>query len=252
MALGDNNYSSNSNFDRITIGQYSEYGGANKNATLEASRLSYSFYGGTLRIAIAPKKEETPEGKVTFDYKNMGEAYLNHTKCRILRDAILAMREDPTIHNVGVPTGDKLISFSDGSELGIDKPVLIIRELDQQGQIKSAYIYEFKVNEYYYSVINFDASNSNYEKRFYNNIEVDQLIDQLDSYVKAMTGSYSYATVDALVNNKEIGEVLRNIASQVGVPQNTTKANYRNSYFNNQNNNSGSFRQGTINDIREG
>lgn len=254
MALGDSNYNNEGN-GKIVISHFSEYGSANSTGQSASSRLSFSFYGRTLKIAIAPMiKIENDKPVYDYSKENSGIAYLNHTKARILREAILSMRNDDSISNVGVPTSNKLVTFTNGKELGIDTPALIIRELDQNGSILSTYIYEFKTNNDYYSVNNFVSETSSYDKVFYNNIEIDQFLDLLEQYYKAASGAYAYAAAEAIVNCREIGGAIRDIASQVGVPNNTSRANYSNrSFFNNNNGGgtSGSFRQGTLDSMRE-
>lgn len=253
MALGDSNYSSErkSNKEKIVISQYSDYSASNKDGVVASSRLSYAFYGGTLKITIAPRDPQSSDEKPSYNYQNAGNIYLQHTKCRILRDAILEMKNNPSIHNVGVPSKDKLISFSDGTELGIETPALIIREISEDGTPTSVYIYEFK-NNFHYSVVNFNDKDASFDKNYHTDLEVDQFIEILDSYIKAMTGAQAYVTLDMFTNADEAGNVLRNVASQVGVPENTSRANYRqqNSYFNNNGNINGSFRQANINDLR--
>lgn len=254
MALGDPNNNNEGN-GKIVISHFSEYGSANSTGQSASSRLLFSFYGRTLKVAIAPMiRMENDRPVYEYSKENSGVAYLNHTKARILREAILSMKEDSSISNVGVPTSNKLITFTNGKELGIDTPALIIRELDPNGQVLSTYIYEFRTNNDYYSVNNFVAETSAYDKVFYNNIEVDQFLDLLEQYYKAATGAYAYATTEAIVNCREVGGAIRDIASQVGVPNNTSRPNYSNrSFFNNNNGGGGTggFRQGTLDSMRD-
>ena len=189
MALGGGS-NNNQNNKKSTPTVYSEYGSKNDNG-IDPSALSFEYFGALLAVKIAPILANPTETQ-KYDYKNAKAAYLTHTK------AILLAREIKNVLNGDYPIGgvnssDKLISFSDGKELGASFYCLTIRELDVNGSIVSSHVYEFK-NNFHYSIQNFDQTTSNYDKCFHDNIEIEQLIYQLESYAESMTNAVA-ATV---------------------------------------------------------
>lgn len=259
MALG-NSYEDNNEKKFYEPTVYSDYRMSNTEG-VDPSALSFSFYRGMLKIAISPKKNTE---KIAFDHENNICVYLTHTKARMLAEEIKTLIANPnTMNNVGVTTGDGLISFSDGKELGINGYCLIIRKIDEQtGVATSSYAYEFK-SDYHYSIRNFNDKSKNgtiFDKYFYNDLEVYQFITILEEYYKSATGAIAYSVIDqSKYNNSRMDTKIGLIAEKLGVEfksAGSRSVGNRNSFFNNNGVGNGmnkptTFRQSTIDDLSD-
>lgn len=191
MALG--NYDNNKKEQYMPV-YYSQYNTGNPEG-VDPSSLSYSFYNRMLKLSISPVKMNNGD-KISYDHENAATVWLTHTKARLLHDAILKVLNGD-ISNGGVPTGPEgLVRFSDGKELGINNYCLIINKVNESGEVTSSYAYEFKT-KYHYFVENFNPNDSSHKKTYVNNLEIQQLLDVLESYYVAMTGAVAYSVMDA-------------------------------------------------------
>lgn len=216
MALG--NYDNNKKEQYMPV-YYSEYGTGNAEG-VDPSSLSYTFYNRMLKISISPLKMNNGD-KIAYDHDNAAIVWLTHTKARMLYDQILRVLAGD-IANGGVPTGKEgLIRFCDGKELGVNNYCLIINKVNENGEVISSYAYEFK-SKYHYAVENYDPKNSSHKKAYYDQIEVQQLLDLLRMYYEAMTGAQAYANLDALrfINNSTTTKIDL-IMSKLGVEYKT-------------------------------
>ena len=259
MALGDTN--NNNNRDSYYDPEvYSQYSMSNKDGVVDPSRLSISFWKSLMKISIIPMLSN-PTQEHVWDTDNQISAYINHTKARELCigiDRVLDNEKYPDVHSWGVPSSvDGIISFSDGKEVGLDTPCLIIRKIDQEtGREISGYVYEFHYG-HHYAVVNFDPKNGEYDKVHLDSIEVEQFKDLLKSYYGAMTNTVAYSVV-ANPQFKRISYKIDKIGEAVGIQD--SKTNYSNkggtSYFNKESGsglNNGGLKQptrsSTIDDI---
>lgn len=198
---------------------YSPYRMSNIEDSIDPSCITFTYWNETLKISIAPKKQGNGD-QVAFDYENAIAIYLNHTKARILYDEICRFQEDPVKYNSsGIPSGQGLITISNGKEFGIDCPCIVIRKIDENGAIVSSYAYQIKDN-YYYSIRNYDEKNNTFDKvtTDYASIELEQLKTLLMEYYKAMTGAIAYSVMDQ--NRFDVGRTsnkLDQIAAKLGV-----------------------------------
>lgn len=198
MALGDYNNNNQKKYYEPIL--YSPYGTSNTEG-VDPSALSYQFYNGLLKISISPMKVGAKPGdKQMWDHDNGISAWLTHVKAQILHDEIIYVLNHPDeINNSGVPTGsDGLISFSNGKELNVSSPCLIIRKIDQNtGSPTSVYAYQFKDN-YHSAIRNFNPDNpQQYDSYTYKNFEIDQLLTILSEFARSSCGAYAYATMNA-------------------------------------------------------
>lgn len=251
--LGDT-YNNNKNDRKVNNDPtvYSNYKFSNINS-IDPSSLSITFWSNTMKLTIAPKKNTT-NGDISFDYDNATSAYLTHTKARILAEEIRAFMEGK-INSVSVDTSRNLISISNGKEFGVNSLFLVIRTFDQTNNtVSSSYAYEFK-KQYHYAIRNFDEKNiDNFEKTYYDDLEIEQFLTLLEEYYKAMTGAIAFTVVDQQkYNNSRINTKLDSIANKLGIDWNTgNKNNGGNSgaFFSNREPQSTStFRSGSIEDL---
>lgn len=251
MALG-NTYNQNNEKQQYHPTVYSPYKMTNAESVIDPSSLSFSFWNSTLKITIAPKKQLNND-EVAFDYDNAVAIYLNHTKARILYDEICKFQMDPEKYNSsGVPSGQGLITISNGSEFGYNSPCLVIRKIDESGATTSSYAYQFKT-DYYYSIRNYNQSNGAFDKvtADYNNIEIEQLKTLLIEYYTAMCGAMAYSVIDQRkYEDSRVSGKLEQIASKLGVSfgkNNTANKGSYSSVFNNRQ--ATNFTSETLDDI---
>ena len=197
MALGDYN-SNKPKYKELEV--YSNYGMTNAEGVVDPSALSISFFRNLMKVSIAPKMQN---GNGKWDNENAASVYLTHTKARVLYQVIRDVLdpEKPHIKNGGVNSGTGetvgLITFSDGTEMGLQNPCLIIRKIGQQGEVLSMYVYEFKFN-YHNAIINFDGNSSQYEQVYFDNLEIEQFLDALQEYYIAMVNATAYSVANQM------------------------------------------------------
>lgn len=201
MALG--NYNDNNSKKYYEPLVYSRYGTTNTEG-VDPSALSFQFYNRMLKLSIAPMKPNAkPDDRNPWDNENAIAVWLTHTKAKMLHDEIkYAMANPDTCFNAGVTIGDEtLVSFSNGKELGVSAPCLIIRKINREdGAVMSVYAYQFKTNfKTYNSVRNYDQNNpGSFDSHTYSNIEIDDLLTILQTYYEASSGAQAYSVLSAM------------------------------------------------------
>lgn len=254
MALG-NNYDNNKKDQYMPV-YYSAYNTGNPNG-VDPSALNYSFYNRMLKLSISPVKMNTGD-KISYDHDNAAVVWITHTKARMLRDEIIKVMKGE-ISNGGVNTGvEGLVRFCDGKEFGINNYCLVINKVNESGEVTSSYAYEFKT-KHHFAVENFDPKDSSHKKVYNNDLEVQQLIDLLESYYIAMTGAMAYSVMDANrfttnTNNSKIDLIM----SKMGIeykPGTTSRQSSGSSYFDNSRGSSSdsdrSMRSATMDDLED-
>ena len=224
MALGDNRNTNREEHFEPEI--YSQYSMSNKDGVVDPSRLSIKFWKSLMKISIIPMLNN-PTQEHVWDVDNQIVAYINHTKARELYEGIerVLSKDYPDVHSCGVASSvDGLVSFSDGKEVGLDSPCLIIRKVDQDtGKELSSYVYEFHYN-YHHLIVNYDPKSGNHDKVYIDSLEVEQFKELLRSYYQSMTNSVAYTVVTNPQFKRLAGRV-DSIAEAVGV-QTDSKPNY--------------------------
>ena len=247
MSLGNtyNNNQGNNNSKGPDYSMYSNYRMNNAESKIDATCITFRYWKTNLCIGIFPRKN-TGNDEVAFDMDNGITIYLSHIKCRILKHEIELFLKDPITYNsVGVPSGQAVITISNGSEYGKDAPCITIRKVNEVGDVVASFAYEFKRN-YHFSVRNCDGKNFDTIYDDYQNIEIEQLVTLLDEHIKASTGAVSFAVNDQSRYSaayRAVTTSLDAIAGALGVETARNNNNQRrygnNSYFNQNNSNNG-------------
>ena len=217
---------------------YSGYRMNNAESEIDATCLTFRYWKNSLCISINPKKN-TNNGEVAFDMDNGITIYLSHTKARILKNEINLFLQDPVSYNgVGVPSGQSVVTISNGSEYGKNNPVLTIRKLGEGGIVVSSFAYEFKRN-YHYSIRNYIGS-SDFDSVYddYQNIEIEQMVTVLDEYIKAATNAIAFTVMDQRkYSASRVENTINSIASALNVEVKSNSSSGKrfnsSSYFNN-------------------
>ena len=234
---------------------YSPYRFNNTESSIDKTCLTIGVWNRMLKITISPRKENTEE--VVFDIEKGLTVYLNHSKAKILANEMRNFLRDPDTYNgSGVPSGSGIISISNGSEFGVDTPVMVIRKLDDTGNVVSSFAYEFK-RGYYFSVRGYNGGrNFVKETAAYDKLEIEEMILILDQYCEAMTYMFAYSVLDVNKYNEDrMNKKLNSIAEKLGVEVNRGNSrpgsNFSSStsFFNNSSSNSESYTPATLDDI---
>ena len=175
---------------------YSQYRMNNANSSVDKTCLTLQYWKNALRISICPRNPDSPDDAPTFDVKNGISVYLNHNKARILYHELCGFMENPEEYdNHGVDSGSGLITFSTGKEFNSKFPLIIIRRIDETGNISSSFAYEVK-GEYHYAVCGFSEQNKDFTRKYYPELELEQFKDVLRTYYESMTYATAYSVLE--------------------------------------------------------
>lgn len=239
MAFG--NYSNNKKQGPYDPTVYSPYKFNNARSTVDQTQLSIQFWNNSLRILIAPKNTDSPEDQPTFDIKNSISVYLNHAKARMLHDVLKNFMANPEEYdNTGVVAGSSIISFTTGKGFGSKFPMVIIRKVDESGNITSSFAYETK-GDYHFAVKGFTETCKEYEKLYYPNLELESLLTVLEEFVKAETRAMAYSVLDAFKFDQYRTSIkINRIGEKLGLDMNVSSSgsarSSSTSYFSRDNN----------------
>lgn len=228
MSLGDfsNNSNYNNNKKQYSPRVFSQYKMSNIESTVDATSLNPWFWNNMLVLGISPKKE-TKDGSIAFDHENAATIYLSHTKARLFYEEICKFQMNPDEYsNLGVSSGAGLIRISNGKEYGVNCPLIIISKISAEtGAVESTYAYQIK-QDYHYTVRNFDKDTSDFDKVYYNDIEIEQLKTLLITYYESMSGAFAYSVIDNLkYDMSRINTKLDSCAEKLGVEYKSSKSN---------------------------
>ena len=244
MALGSGgnfstNKDGNNKYEAPTV--YAPVRFRNPEATTDPSELSFSFWKNMLKVVISPKLEERAGDQyVMYDHNSQNNAsiLLSPMKAKMFHDDIIHMMEDDGIDSTGVTSGASgLITFSNGKEFGVDGYMLVIRKLDENGNVQSSYSYQFNKPEYYFSVRNYNESSHDYDRISHDNMEINYFLQLLEDFSNSQNFAYAYSNIDAgRFNFGRINTKIEMVMDKLGIENKPSNNNYnnRNSFFNNQ------------------
>lgn len=193
MALGQNY---NNNNDKKNTGRelYGDIKFYHPEAEIDPGALSYSFWNGMIKITISPVDKTTANSShVKYDHQNAGVIYLRPMYAYMLAQEIKNVIDGHPHLNNGIQnlSNDAVIFVCSGSEFGVASPCLAIRKIDENGNIVSTYVYQFNTN--YYAIRNFDSETKDFEKYFYENLEMITFMQTLEDFARSMNGAYAFA-----------------------------------------------------------
>lgn len=206
---------------------YSPYSFSNTFSTVDPSRMSFSFWNRMLKVTITPMIGKNDAGVPTFDKDNAISAYFTHTKALIMAREIRKFLADPATYNSsGIISNETLVTISNGEEFNQPGIYLVVRKIDKEtGNSLSSYAYHFNT-ELYNSVRNYKAADMSFITEFdeYANIEIEQLLTLLDTYVESMTYAQAYSTIDAVdYNYNQMMNCLNEICKGLGIEMKSGK-----------------------------
>lgn len=194
MSFGQNY--NNNNDDKKKSGRevYGDLKFYHPEAEVDPGALSYSFWNGMMKISISPVDKSTlNSSQPKYDHKNAGVIYLRPFQAYILAQEFKNVIAGQPQLNAGVSnlSNDAVIFVCSGSEFGVASPCLAIRKIDENGNIPSTYVYQFKTN--YYAVRNFDTDTKDFEKYFYENLELVMFMQTVEDFARSMNGAQAFA-----------------------------------------------------------
>lgn len=214
MAFGNyNNPTVNTKKDSSPT-TYSNVRFSNPESAIDPSSITFSYWKGLLRLEITPMKKNADDS-YNYDRDNSVSVFFSPTKAFMFYQQMLAFRQNPDAYmNIGINTKSAVIYLTNGvNEFGeANKGIfLVVKTVNEHGEITSAIAYQFKTTSNdYYGIVNY-AGGSNFSKNFdfTTTLEMDMLIRVFDNYLDAIGGAYAATVVDAtrFTSNSIIGRV---------------------------------------------
>lgn len=270
MALNDN-YSGNKsggsygNKEDKRPQTYSSYSSMYNIKGVDPSRISIDYFSNVLKISIAPMNK-TSGDSISFDYNNAISIFLRQNEARILCNEILNFINDPIkFNNSGIVTRSGMITVDNGKDHGTNNPCVVIRKIDENGAVASAYLYECNT-ESMYSIRNYNDKKNTFDKVTvdYTYTELYHIIEHLEQYLKGTTSAMAHSIIDnsRFINNR-LNTKIDAIAASMNIRfdrKGGNKGNYSggDSYFNNapatnysssSGSTSGGYESGTLDDL---
>lgn len=249
MALGQGLFNRTGNSQKKSINVYSNYRMTNSKdvKTFGGSSIGFVFWQGTLKISIAPLKVASGQDYPMPDRDREVSAYLKHTKARILaREVRRFLNGEAT--SVGITTGaNTFITVSDGSDFGLEQPVICIRKLNKELTALEEEIVFICRTDLHFSVHNFDKEKFDGEKDFesYKNMDLEDFVLVLEEYAKSMTNAMAYSVHEtAQYANSNINASIEAIAEKLGVGSNSSGE-----FSSSSRNSSSEFKRASLDDM---
>lgn len=257
MAFGSNYNNTNMNTKKDSSPTtYSNVRLSNPTSSVDPSSVTFSYWKGLLRLEVTPMKLNA-DSTYNYDRDNSVSVFLSPTKAFMFYQQMLAFRQNPDAYvNIGINTKSAVMYLTNGvSEFGEDNKgiFLVIKSVNEHGEVTSAIAYQFKTSSNdYYGIVNY-VGGSNFSKNydFAATIELDILIRVFDNYIDAIGGAYAATVVDAsrFSTNTIIGRI-NAIHDKLGIEYsgsgNKRRGSNASEFFNNNGNNGGySLPEGT-------
>lgn len=198
MALGNNNFKNNNKSDKKTnnsgteLTVYSSISVTNSESEVDKTSLSFSFWNGLLAVQLNQLTVDA-KGITKRDKDSYVSIYLSVPKAMMLSKQITDFIEG-TADFIGINTRAACLTI-ERDYAGSVGPVLIVRKIDEDGSITSAYAYEIR-SRYHFALSSLSEENGSlgdFKKKYYDDIELEMIKTQLDEYVRAMTNATAYS-----------------------------------------------------------
>jgi hypothetical protein len=141
-------------------------------------------------------------------------------------------------HNCGVSTNKGCIYICDGTEFGSNSTCLVIKLIDELGNVLSSIAYEFNKN-YHFAIRDFKESDKSFEKVMteYDNTELNELLTVLDTYCQSVTNATAYTVLDTIHYTTDrmsnsISAIAEKLGVEVGKKSGGSSFSSKSSFFN--------------------
>lgn len=236
MALGDS-YRNNTSTQRREVFRPTLYGYSFANTddnAIEKSRITFSMWKTTIKIAIAKSTGVDGNGYTIWDKDNQAAIYLTPIKAKMFAEIIEKFIEDPVKYSgYGVDSGKGLITISNGEEAGHPNHWCIIIRTVNKDTGKCERIDGYEIKKSSYAVFGY-SDDGQYQKdvESFANAEIEMIVSQLKDYAEAANNAIAFSVVDSMSYSHDYTTSLLNkIAGACGVSMN--QASQTKSYFSN-------------------
>lgn len=229
-----NNNNDKKNNERELFGDLKFY---HAEAEVDPGMLGYSFWNGMLKVSISPVDKSTLNSSTPkYDHDNKGVIYLRPFECYMLAQEIKTLISGQPLLNSGVQNlkKDAIVSICSGVEFGVSSPCLAIRKIDENGNIQSTYVYQFRTDNYV--IKNFDTDTKDFEKYFYENIELIMFQQTLEDFSRQMNGATAYGVqhygrFDASRTHTKLDSIAEKLGISYGNKSDNSGGGRQNSFF---------------------
>jgi len=238
MALGDTNNFGNNNNKKYEDSYYSRLVISNPNGKF----LKFKFWAGKLAMSIA----EVDSSQQKFAYKETATAFFNPMKAKIMAEELKKFIADPSHKPVGVVIGsgdpNTCVTFMyENDDIKVD-----ICKVDANGNKSGEDVFVFQ-KDYHYSVTYKDFKKLDFSKNYFNSLEIEAVIELLDSFFKTSNGSFAYSVMDmSRFNYGRLKSNTEAIMDKLGIQRASSKGP---GFFSNNNGASTDTSSNTVDDI---
>ena len=201
--------------------------------------LKFKFWAGKVVISINVGESSEQQG---FKYNETIAAFLTPLKAKMMAEELIKFKNDPNSNPVGVVSGGDpstcLTFLRDNSNVVVD-----IRKVDGKGKVTAADKFTIQ-KDYHYSVSYKNYEKLDFTKNFYNDLELQAIIDIFNNFYNACNGANAYSVLDmSRFNYGRLRSNTEAIMDKLGIQRYSSRGS-GNSFFNNSNNDS-SFGSGS-------
>ena len=197
--------------------------------------LKFKYWAGKLAISINVG-ENTAQG---FRYNETIATYLTPLKAKIMADELIAFKDNKKSPAVGVVSGNGDPNTCLTFMYDKDENVIIdICKVDGSGKRVAGDTFTIQ-KDYHYSVSYKNFDKLDFEKKMYNELELQGIIDLMNEFYRSSTGAIAYGVLDmSRFNYNRLKSNTEAIMDKLGIQRSSSRGS-GNSFFNSQNNESG-------------
>lgn len=195
--------------------------------------LKFKFWAGKVVVSINMGESNQQQG---FKYNETIASFLTPIKAKIMAEELTKFKADPKSNPVGVVSGGDpstcLTFLRDGDNVVVD-----IRKVDGKGKVTASDRFTIQ-KDYHYSVSYKNYDKLDFTKNFYNDIELQAIIDIFNNFYNACNGANAYSVLDmSRFNYSRLRSNTEAIMDKLGIQRYSSRGS-GNSFFNNSNNDS--------------
>ena len=192
--------------------------------------LKFKFWAGKISVSINVG-ENTQDG---FRYKETIAAYLTPLKAKIMADELRGFIENKKSDPVGIVIGsgdpNTCLTFLYDKDSNV---MIDICKVDGSGKRTAGDSFTIQ-KDYHYSVTYKNYDKLDFSKKFYNDIELQGIIDLFDSFYMACNGSTAYSVLDmSRFNYGRLKSNTEAIMDKLGIQRASSRGSSGNSFFSN-------------------
>lgn len=226
MALGDGGQNNNQR-------KYNE-DSYNSRFTLynpDGKYLKFKYWAGKLSISINVG-ENSAQG---FRYNETIAVYLSPMKAKVMANELEQFINDKKSPAVGVVTGNgdpnTCLTFMRDKD---DNVIIDISKVDASGKRTQSDSFTIQ-KDYHYAVAYKNFDKLDFEKKMYNDLELQGIIDVMNNFYIACNGANAYGVLDmSRFNYSRLKSNTEAIMDKLGIQRNSSRGGSGQSFFNNQ------------------